>query len=240
MNKLYYDLHIHSCLSPCGDEDMTPANIVNMAKHIGLDVIAVTDHNSCRNLPAVSSYAKKNNIISMFGMELCTIEEVHVLCYFSTLENAMSFDRYVYERLIKVPNRNDIFGAQDIYNDEDLKVGEEHNLLINASEISFNSLDEIMRRFNGIYVPAHIDKCSNSLLSNLGFIPPESKFKCVEINDISNVEKLYKLHSYLTGCNVITNSDAHNLGKINEPVHSMKVRERSIEAALEALTHAQT
>ena len=129
---------------------MTPANIVNMAKHIGLDVIAVTDHNSCRNLPAVSSYAKKNNIISMFGMELCTIEEVHVLCCFSTLEKAMSFDRYVYERLIKVPNRNDIFGAQDIYNDEDLKVGEEHNLLINATEISFNSLDEIMRRYNGI------------------------------------------------------------------------------------------
>ncbi|MDI9489318.1 MAG: PHP domain-containing protein, partial [Bacillota bacterium] len=95
MLKLSYDLHIHSCLSPCSDEDMTPANIVNMAKLLGLDVIAVTDHNSCRNCPAVYNYAQKNNILVIPGMELCTMEEVHVLCFFEELENAMAFDKYV-------------------------------------------------------------------------------------------------------------------------------------------------
>jgi predicted metal-dependent phosphoesterase TrpH len=125
MLKLSYDLHIHSCLSPCSDEDMTPANIVNMAKLLGLDVIAVTDHNSCRNCPAVYNYAQKNNILVIPGMELCTMEEVHVLCFFEELENAMAFDKYVYERLIKIPNNEMVFGRQEIYNEYDSKVAEQ-------------------------------------------------------------------------------------------------------------------
>jgi PHP family Zn ribbon phosphoesterase len=236
MIKLSYDLHIHSCLSPCGNEDMTPANIVNMAKLIGLDVIAVTDHNSCKNLPAVNSYAKKNNIIAIFGMELCTMEEVHVLCYFKTLEDAFDFDRYVYESLIKVINKENIFGKQEIYNDEDLKVGDEPNLLINATNISFNILDELMVRFNGVYVPAHVDKGSNSLLSNLGFVPPDVGFRCVEIKDMKKADELCRVHAYFTKCNIITNSDAHALADINNAVNFISVRERSSEAVLEAIT----
>ena len=70
MLKLSYDLHIHSCLSPCGDDDMTPANIVGMAALKNLDVIAVTDHNACRNCPAVLTLAGRQNIIAIAGMEL--------------------------------------------------------------------------------------------------------------------------------------------------------------------------
>jgi len=235
MTKLSYDLHIHSCLSPCGDEDMTPANIVNMAKLLGLDVIAVTDHNSCKNLPAVYSYAEKNDIIVIFGMELCTMEEVHVLCYFRTLEDASAFDGYVYDSLIKVTNNESIFGRQEIYNDEDLKVGNEPNLLINATSISFDSLDELMKRYRGVYVPAHVDKGSNSLISNLGFVPPEVRFGCVEIKDMNKADELRVLHPYFAQCNIVTNSDAHTLGDINEPVNFIYVRERSREAILEAL-----
>jgi PHP family Zn ribbon phosphoesterase len=216
---------------------MTPANIVNMAKLLELDVIAVTDHNSCRNLPAIHSYAKKNNIILIFGLELCTIEEIHVLCYFRMLDDAMSFDSYVYEKLIKIPNRDDIFGKQEIYNDEDIKVDEEANLLINATDISFNNLDELMSRYKGIYVPAHVNKASNSLLSNLGFVPPESKFKCVEINDLQGTEKLNNMHPYFTRCKKITNSDAHSLGHINDSIHFLEVTERSSEAVMDALIH---
>lgn len=239
MLKLSYDLHIHSCLSPCGDEDMTPANIVNMAKLLGLDVISVTDHNSCRNLPAVYSHAKKNDITLIFGMELCTMEEVHVLCYFKKPENAFEFDKYVYDRLIKVQNKESIFGRQEIYDDEDTRIGEEPNLLINATDISFSDLDELMRSYNGIYVPAHVDKGSNSLLSNLGFVPPDASFQCVEINDMKRADELCKTHPYFAGCNIITNSDAHTLGNISEAVNFIEVKERSIEAVIEALTFRQ-
>ena len=41
--NIYYDFHIHSCLSPCGDDDNTPNNIVNMALIKGLNAIALSD-----------------------------------------------------------------------------------------------------------------------------------------------------------------------------------------------------
>lgn len=236
MDKLSYDLHIHSCLSPCSDEDMTPANIVNMAMLLGLDVIAVTDHNSCRNCPAVYNYAMNNNILAIPGMELCTMEEVHVLCFFEDLNKAIAFDKYVYGKLLKIPNEESIFGKQEIYNDEDNKVGDEPYLLINATDISFNSLEELMKEYEGVFVPAHVNKSSNSLLSNLGFVPPDIEFKAVEINDASRIDELCKLHSYFSQCYIITNSDAHNLEKIQEPINYIEVKEKSIKAVLEALT----
>ena len=73
--ELSYDLHIHSCLSSCGDDDMTPGNIVGMAAIKGLDVIAVTDHNSCRNCPAVLKLAEQYGVLAIPGMELTTAEE---------------------------------------------------------------------------------------------------------------------------------------------------------------------
>ena len=112
MVKLSYDLHLHSCLSPCGDDDMLPSNIVGMAALKGLDVIAITDHNSCKNCPAVIKLAEAYGVIAIPGMEICTSEEVHVLCLFSTLEKAMAFDEYVHVRIPPFPNDEIIFGKQ--------------------------------------------------------------------------------------------------------------------------------
>lgn len=235
MLKLSYDFHIHSCLSPCGDEDMTPANIVGMAAVKELDAIAVTDHNSCKNCPAVISMAEQYGMIVIPGMELCTVEEVHVLCLFATLSDAMDFDAYVASKLIKIPNNKQIFGSQKIYNATDQCIGEEPYLLVNATEISFDQLDGIMKQFHGIYIPAHIDKNSNSLLSNLGFIPPDARFICAEVKDISHVPDLKQRNPYLNECKIITNSDAHTLAYMNEPINFLQVREKSIEGVLEAL-----
>ena len=167
------------------------------------------------------------------------MEEVHVLCFFRTLEDALAFDQYVYDRLVKVKNNDSIFGRQEVFNDEDLKIDEEPNLLINATEISFNNLDEVMKQYKGIYVPAHVDKGSNSLLSNLGFVPPDAVFHTVEIKDINKAEELFVMHPYFTRCNMIRNSDAHTLGDINEAVNFLEVRERSSEAVLDALINQE-
>ncbi len=236
MLKLSYDLHIHSCLSPCGNEDMTPANIVNMAKLLELDVIAVTDHNSCRNCPAVLNLAARNDIVAIPGMELCTLEEVHVLCLFENLQDAMGFDDYVYSKLVRIPNNEKIFGKQEIYDEEDHLTGTEPYLLINATDISFDSLGELMGQYHGIYIPAHIDKSSNSLISNLGFIPPDSSFACAELKDISRLTQLRESHSYLSGCNIITDSDAHSLECIHEPVNFLHADSKDRQAILRALT----
>lgn len=235
MLKLSYDLHIHSCLSPCGDEDMTPANIINMAMLKKLDIIAVTDHNSCLNCPALLSYADSAGIVAIPGMELCTSEEVHVLCLFSELQNAMDFSAYVEDRLIKIPNNEEIFGKQQIYDAEDrLKTTVKH-LLINATDISCSELKELMDRYKGVNIPAHIDKGTNSLISNLGFIPEDSGFTCFELMDTGKLNEYRKRHQYLAGCNTITNSDAHSLGCINEAVNFLLTKSRSREAVINAL-----
>ncbi len=235
MIQLFYDLHIHSCLSPCGDDDMTPANIVGMAALKGLDVIAVTDHNSCKNCPAVAAAAEEYGILVICGMEINTSEEVHAVCLFPSLERAMEFDAYVYERLMPFPNDERIFGKQQIYNAEDQVCAMEPNLLINATEISFDDLWELVRGYDGVMFPAHVDKTANSLMANLGFIPPDSRFVTAEMKDLKNLHRLRQEHPYLQNCQIISNSDAHYLEHIREPELTISVRERSVQAVLDAL-----
>lgn len=235
MIQLSYDLHIHSCLSPCGDDDMTPANIVGMASLKGLDVIALTDHNSCKNCPAFLKLTEKYGIIGIPGMELTTREEVHIVCLFPTLSDALAFDKLVEKRLIPIKNKPEIFGKQQIMDETDQVIGTIENLLINTTNISFEEVYDIVKYYNGIMIPAHIDKNANSVIANLGFVPPDSKFLCFEIKNMENLHALKLANPYLKDCKVITDSDAHYLEHIHEAVHSIYVKERSIDAVMEAL-----
>ena len=232
MQTLSYDLHIHSCLSPCGEDDMTPANIAGMAKVIGLDVIALTDHNSCKNCPAILRAAQEYGITVLCGMELCTAEEVHVLCYFPTLDNAMDFDSYVYGCIPDLPNTPALFGNQLLYNEEDQMCGSEEKLLISATTISFDRVYDLVHQYHGIMIPAHIDKTANGLLSNLGFIPPDSRFSCVEVKDITKWDSLRQQYSYLQNCLVLTSSDAHDFNSMHEPLYHLHPEENSPSSIL--------
>lgn len=237
MVPLSYDLHLHSCLSPCGDMDMTPGNIVGMAVVKQLDVIALTDHNSCKNCPAFLKIAEDYGITAIPGMELCTSEEVHVVCLFPTLDDAMAFDEYINRILPFFPNEEKIFGSQDICNEKDEIIGKEPKLLINAADVSFDHVYDLVSEYHGIMIPAHIDKNSNSLISNLGFIPPDSKFKCVELKDISKAYDLKRANPYLDNCKIITSSDAHYLEHINEPVNYIHAKSKKISDIFEALVN---
>ena len=214
---------------------MTPANIAGMAMLKGLDVIALTDHNTCRNCPALLAAAAEYGVLEIPGMEINTSEEVHAVCLFETLEAALDFDAYVYARLVPFPNNEAIFGKQQIYNENDEVCGTEPNLLINATTISFDELWPLVRSFGGVMFPAHIDKTANSLIANLGFIPPDSRFTTAEVKDLTKLHRLKKENPYLDGCRIISNSDAHYLEHINEPELRLSVRERSVGGVLAAL-----
>lgn len=235
MIPLFYDLHIHSCLSPCGDDDMTPANLTGMAAVKGLDVIALTDHNSCANCPAAMYHGKNYGVTVIPGMELTTAEEVHVICLFPALDAAMEFDRLVYGRLLPFPNREDIFGNQQIMNERDEVVGIKEHLLINATTIPFDEAFSLTESFGGIAYPAHVDKSSNSVISNLGFVPPESSFTCAEFHDFKNLHRIRREHSYFEKCNVICCSDAHYLEDIHEPDYQLFARSRNLPDILDSL-----
>ncbi len=209
--KLYYDMHIHSCLSPCGDEDMTPNNIVNMAMLTGLDVIAVTDHNSYQNVRAVMEVAK-GKITVIPGMELTTSEEVHVLCYFKDIDALEDMGRLVEEKILKIKNDPEIFGRQLIMDSEDNICGEVEHLLVNATELDIYDAAEETHKRGGLFVPAHIDKSSYSVMSNLGFLPPDLCFDGLEIT-ARNREKLEADYAQYP---ILTSSDAHYLENISE------------------------
>lgn len=238
--NLYYDLHIHSCLSPCGDDDMTPANIAGMAAVKGLDLVALTDHNSAKNCPAFLKASEEYGLLALPGMEVTTSEEVHAVCLFDELKAALEFDSFLYERLLPIPNKEKIFGRQLIYNENDKITGTVENLLINSVSVSFDDLWELTLSYGGVMFPAHIDKNANSLISNLGFIAPDSKFKAAELKDMRQYHRLKQSNPYLEGCTIISNSDAHYLPDIHEPVFTLNVSDKTAKAVIQALREGRT
>jgi len=214
---------------------MTPANIIGMAALKGLDVIAITDHNSSLNCPAAMELGQEYGVLVIPGMELTTEEEAHVLCLFHTLKDALAFSEYVYSVLLPVKNDPVIFGHQYVVDrDENIKA-EIENLLINATSIGFSDVFEAIKPYNGVMIPAHVDKSTTSVISNLGFIPPDSNFKTFECKNMANLHRFRHDHPYLQNCKVITDSDAHYLEHINEAVNTITVREKTIDAILEYL-----
>ena len=208
--KFFYDMHIHTDLSPCSNEDMTPNNIVNMSYIKKLNIISVTDHNAAENLPAVIDLCEKLNIKAIPGIEVTTKEEVHVLCYFKELNNALEFGKIIYDSLPYIKNNPSIFGQQNIYNSNDEIIGVLDKLLINASAFSLNEIFDMSVKYHGISVPAHINKKTNSIFGVLGFIPSNLKINFVEVNSNEFNNKLIK------DLNILKNSDAHRLTDISE------------------------
>ncbi|MCL2109030.1 MAG: PHP domain-containing protein [Oscillospiraceae bacterium] len=236
MKNLAYDLHVHSCLSPCASDESTPANIAGLAEILGLDVVALTDHNSCKNCPAFFKAAQRHGIIPIAGMEITTEEEIHVLCLFPELDAAMDFDGFVYGRLFPMKNDEAIFGRQIIMNEADTELGRVENCLINAVSIDLYSLGNEVKSRGGIIIPAHIERAAFSLISSLGFVPHDCGFDCVEIRSKEAVENLKATHPYLNNCKILHNSDAHCLEDLSMGEERMVVGERSVRGVFGGIT----
>ncbi len=181
--EIRYDLHIHSVLSPCGDDDMTPNNIVNMAMICGLNMIAVSDHNTAGNVGAVMAAGEQIGITVVPAMELETQEEIHVLCLFPSVDRLIAFEEeQVAPALPPILNKKEIFGKQQWMNSTDEVVGEDPRYLINATRISIDGLPELVDRYGGIAIPAHIDKETKSLVGNFGMVGDYMGFKTFELS----------------------------------------------------------
>lgn len=227
-----YDLHIHSALSPCGNSDMTPNNIVNMALLCELDIIAVTDHNTCENVAAVMEVANKTDILVIPGMEIETREEVHMLCLFQSLSNACDIQEIVYHHLPKIKNKKEIFGEQIRFNSQDDQIGHVDKLLSFACDFSLDELVALCESVDGVCIPAHIDRPSYSIVSNLGMVPEYLGFKTLEI---SRHSKLDDYRERYQGYQLIQSSDAHDLGYIGSCHQYIDIPEKSVSAVIKKL-----
>lgn len=232
MSKYYYDLHIHSCLSPCGDEDMTPANIAGMSALKGLQIVALTDHNTCRNCPAFLEACKANGVVGIAGMELTTAEEIHMLCLFEYLDDAMNFSDEVDKYRFKIKNKPEVFGEQLILDANDNVIGTEENLLINATMLDLDSAYKLAKSFGAFVCPAHIDKQSNGIIGILGDFPDYVGFDYAELSDMSKKEGLEQKHKALNGISYLCNSDAHYLWDIHEAENYFELNDDKYSSAI--------
>lgn len=213
---VFVDLHIHTGLSPCGDKDMTPNNIVNMAIIKGLDAIAITDHNSCENVASCIEVGKKKGLLVIPGMELQTREDIHVICLFPYLESALDFQKKVYSSLPDIKNRSDIFGEQILYDSEDNIVGYHQELLLSSSSMSYDDAYKAVNGLGGAFIPAHVDRRSYSIISSLGFMPEYPPVRTVEYSSWDEALKLMEKGLISKDHLYIHSSDAHYLWKILE------------------------
>lgn len=237
--KIACDLHIHSCLSPCGEDEMTPNNIVNMAALSGLNAIALTDHNACGNCRAAYEVAKREypEMLVLSGMELTTAEEIHVLCLFAFPDEAERFEKTVRARQLQIANKPDFFGHQYLMDANDGICGEYPNLLITATDISISEAASLAAENGGVAVAAHVDKSSNSVLANLGFMDPEWGFSAIEISKNffrQNMTEFLENNGLLM-YNVLMDSDAHTLGDIAAAEGSLEVAEFSAQSVIERI-----
>ena len=209
MRAFAVDLHIHSCLSPCGEDDMTPCNIAGMGYLNGLSIMALTDHNTAKNCPAFYTACRAYGIVPVSGMELTTAEDVHMVCLFPELETALEFDKVVEEKRMKVRNKPAIFGEQVIMGEEDVPIGSDPWFLPAATSITIEEGAKLVRSRGGVCYPAHIDREANGLLAILGTFPESPVFTLAELHDEDK-------RDLAEGRKIIVSSDAHRLWEISD------------------------
>jgi len=234
--KLYYDFHIHTGFSPCGSEDMSPNNIVNMSLIKELDAIAITDHNGISNVNITVEIGKKLGLIVIPGMEIQTIEDVHMVVLFQTVEALENFYEQIHDQRLLIKNKPERFGEQLIFNEKDEVIGHEENYLITPFNLTINEIINKVEALEGVVFPAHINRNSFSIIKSLGFIDKEMAIENIEWygkrpEDAEEFEKrMFRKYRELI------NSDAHDLINISEKENFLEVTEKSIKGIFEVLT----
>lgn len=233
------DLHIHTVLSPCAELSMGPREIVNKALENKLDIIAITDHNSAENVPAVIKAAKNTTLSVFAGMEVYTHEEAHVICLFDSVKTDFKFQEYIYNHLPTGEYNEPLFGPQIICDENENILGYCNKILALPVDLNINQLAEYVQQLGGILYPAHIDRKANSLLYSLGFIPNNLPVKAVEITQPYDVA--VQKHGFLknTHFSILRSSDAHDISQLGEKYTYFKMRNKSFTELKLALDRQQ-
>lgn len=215
MDKIYHaDLHIHSCLSPCADLDMTPRKIVAIAIEQGLDIIAISDHNASENIPAAMKAAEGKPLTIIPAMEVASTEEAHLLALFEGMDQIKLFQNIVYDNLLSFGVDQRMIEEQVIVNENDEVEGFNKHLLFGAVELSLQQLVSEIHRLGGLAIASHIDRESFSIIGQLGFIPNDLPLDALEISYQTSLEQAKMLYPEARRFPLIKSSDAHYLDDI--------------------------
>jgi len=229
------DLHIHTVLSPCGDLEMSPGNIVSEAALRGIDIIGITDHNTTRHCDLVKRLAGEKGIFVMQGAEVTTKEEVHCLAFFENTDALNKFQEYLDLNLPEIKNDPSKFGYQVQVDENENVVYEEKKLLINAISKSIDEVESLVHSLKGLFIPAHINRTKNSIYSQLGFLPVNLKADALEISRATTPGQFLKVHPEIKGFTLLRGSDAHYPGDIGSSTTLFFIEEPSFQEIKMAL-----
>ncbi|QQS50173.1 MAG: PHP domain-containing protein [Bacteroidota bacterium] len=203
------DLHVHSVLSPCGDLDMSPTRIIREAKQKKLDIIGISDHNTSLHAELMVELGKKEGIVVFPGVEISTLEEVHCLAFFETIEATKTFQKFLDEHSAQIANNPSRFGEQFVVNEKEEIIGEVEDLLIMGLTASIEEVERKVHSLKGVFIPAHIDRKITSIFSQIGFIPPGLQIDALEFSAATSRETVLNQRPELETYSLITNSDSH-------------------------------
>ena len=230
MKSYRADLHIHSLLSPCGSLDMSPARIIHEAKERKIDIIAVADHNTTRQVGLIKKLGQEAGITVLIGAEVNTREEVHCLCLFGDDESASVFQKFLDDRLPDEENDVVIFGDQVVVDENEHIIYTEDRLLISAIRSGINEVETLVHELGGLFIPAHIDRPYSGILDRLGFIPENLHYDALELSYRMSETEICRLHPELCGKYFLRSSDAHFPKDIGRATTVFELEENSFEA----------
>ncbi len=221
------DLHIHSVLSPCGDLDMSPRNIIRYAAGRKIDILGITDHNTTRHGPLMRKLGKEQGVFVLTGAEVTSREEVHCLAFFETDEQLASFQEYLDKELIPFKNDPGRFGHQVVVDKDDNILDEVENLLVYSIDQGIDQIGEKVHSLNGLFIPAHVNRSVNSLISQLGFVPAGIYADALEISRHVGRKEFLDKYPDLSHFTFIQSSDAHFPGDIGRVVTLFRINDLS-------------
>lgn len=233
------DLHIHTCLSPCAELEMSPSAIVKTAAENGIDIIAITDHNSAENVVAAKKAAEDTDLTVLAGMEITTSEEAHILALFDDIESSIKLQDIVYEHLLPGENDEKRFGEQIVVNEKDEVLQFNNRLLIAATELPVYSVVNTIHSLGGLAIASHVDKDVFSIVSQLGFIPDNLKFNALEMSphiDRKRAEVTFLSYNSYTW---ISSSDAHYLRDIGKRTTSFFMKAPTTDEMASAINNIE-
>lgn len=215
LKKFKADLHIHSCLSPCSDWEMSPKKIVQKCLASGLDLIGICDHNTAENAAAAMREGETQGLAVLPGMEICSKEEVHLVVLFDAIEDAFAMQEIVYANLPGI-NQPEVFGHQVIANEHDEVLGENPRQLIGATQLGLHEIVKKAHRLGAICISSHVDRPSYSLIGQLGFIPNDLNLDGVEVSHRVSLKRARETVPGIENYPCVTASDAHFLDDIGK------------------------
>ncbi len=223
------DLHMHTCLSPCADLGMSPREIVKTAEEKGLDIIAITDHNSAENIIAAIKASENMRLKVLAGMEISSSEEAHILALFDSIEGITKLQEIIYENLMPGENDEKLFGEQIVVNEKDEVLDFNKKLLIGATMLPAQEIIDRVHSLGGLSVASHIDKDAFSIISQLGFITEDLAFDALEMSPNMSRQEAEEIFAAYNSFAWISSSDAHYINDIGKRTTSFLMNEPTIK-----------